>query len=302
MATDRRAHEGARIISALEQMWGAVQAKHPEVPDAVVITGTGTPKKSSQAKRATYQKLGHLAADRWVDAEREGRRPELFIAGELLDKGGAAVLETMLHEGAHALASARGILDCGKDHGRWHNKKFAELAKEMGLQPPLKAWPTIGFSEALITPATTAAYQSAIRRLETARLPFLDGGGVAQPGEEQAEEGEGEEKKGGTRAGKRGAVTCRCDPPRRMQVTPKVFERGAILCGECAAPFTPEKPEVFVPKKERGKAAADPRATDDQGEPVPSVAVPAARAAEPEAELDWEMEEPPVEPEPVLED
>ncbi|MFJ9523243.1 hypothetical protein ACIRPK_34010, partial [Kitasatospora sp. NPDC101801] len=92
MATTPKGREGARIISAMENMWAAIQARHPDVPDAVVITGSGLPNKRSKAKRAAYQKYGHLNPDRWVDAEASGRRPELFIAGELLERGGEVVL------------------------------------------------------------------------------------------------------------------------------------------------------------------------------------------------------------------
>ncbi|WP_156046190.1 hypothetical protein [Herbidospora cretacea] len=54
--------------------------------------------------------------------------PELFIAGELLALGAARVLQTMLHEAAHALAHVRGIKDTSRSGNRYHNSLFAELA------------------------------------------------------------------------------------------------------------------------------------------------------------------------------
>ena len=42
------------------------------------------------------------------------------------------MLGTLLHEAAHALADARGITDTSRQ-GRYHNKKYALLAAELGL-------------------------------------------------------------------------------------------------------------------------------------------------------------------------
>ena len=297
MTTNPKGREGARIITALETMWAAIQTRHPDVPDAVVITGSGLPSKKSKAKRSAYYKLGHLNPDRWVEAEASGRRPELFIAGELLERGGEAVLETMLHEAAHGIAVKRDIKDCSSDGLRWHNKKFAALATEVGLEPPKRAAQTIGFSDALMVPATAAAYGAAIRKLEAARLPFLEGGPVKP---EDQEEAEAEEPKKKRTSGKRYPIVCSCKPePRRMQVTPKTYgkgkKKGAILCGLCGSEFLPEDDnatEAF------DSYAAEPE-EDEAAQAVPlvvPVAVPAARVEEPpaaeEADPEWSMEEP----------
>ncbi|MQS18005.1 hypothetical protein F7Q99_39110 [Streptomyces kaniharaensis] len=293
MATNLRGREGARIITALETMWAAIQARHPHVPDAVVITGSGLPSKKSKAKRSAYQKYGHLTPDQWADPENTGRRPELFVAGELLERGGEAVLETMLHEAAHGIAVTRSIVDCSSDGLRWHNRKFAELAREVGLEPPKRAAQTYGFSDAVLLPATAAAYASAIRKLEAARLPFLEGEPSKQEDQEQAEE---EPKKKRT-SGKRYPIVCRCTPePRRMQVTPKTYgkgtKRGAILCGLCGSEFAPENDDAA---EAFDSYDDEPETTQATTEAVP-VAVPAARTEEPpsppEADSAWAGEEP----------
>ncbi|MET7621772.1 hypothetical protein ABZS64_33395, partial [Streptomyces sp. NPDC005408] len=161
--------EGTRIITALEAAWAAIQRKHPDVPDVVVVTGSGKP------RRGNYLKLGHHSPERWIDAAASGRRPELFVAGETIAMGGTQVLETMLHESAHALAFVRGrIKDTSSQGNRWHNKKFAALAQEVGLEPPKKAEPVLGFSSCSITAATVSAYAAVIRKLEAASLPHLD--------------------------------------------------------------------------------------------------------------------------------
>ncbi|MFB7677869.1 hypothetical protein ACFC26_41365 [Kitasatospora purpeofusca] len=295
MVTDTRTREGARIIAALEQLWAEIRTRHTGVPDAVLITGTGLPKAGSKAKRAVYQKLGHLHPDRWLDADREQRRAELFVAGELLDAGGEAVLETLLHEAAHGLAVRRGIRDCSSDGKRWHNREFAKLAREVGLQPPPRAAKVIGYSESLILPETTKAYAAALKRLQAARLPFLEGGAGAVGA--QAAEGEGEESGGkGGRAGKRAAVECACEPPRRFQLTAKILEEGDLICGRCEQKFAPVDPEAFPPSKRKKREPEHQEQAEAGPGPVePSgPAVPAARSGA-EAELDWQMEEPPPE-------
>ncbi|WP_069627261.1 hypothetical protein [Streptomyces niveus] len=227
--------EGTRITAALESTWAAFQKHHPDLPDVVMITGTGT--QGRNKKRPSW---GHHTADRWLDAAAGGRRAELFISGEAIAVGGQMVVETALHEAAHALAAARGIRDTSCA-GRWHNRKFAALAEELGLEPPKRAEKVIGFSEAPITAATVSRYASVIRKLDAAALARIeapDEGGD----QEQDEDGKKEGPRGGKgRAGKRLAVACECDPPRRMQVTPKLLEGGAILCGECREPFEAEE-------------------------------------------------------------
>lgn len=242
MATRQKPREGARIITELEYAWNEIRARHPEVPDVVCITGSGVQKRGRSLRR------GHHAPDRWRDAESTGRSPELFIAGELLEAGGEAVLQTMLHEAAHALGHVRGIRNTSGDGNRWHNRKFAQLARELGLEPPKRAAPTMGFSDCNITPATSAAYHLVVRRLEAAKLPFLPdplgtgaegaGAGVEPPTTRR----DGSRRTGGRRTG----VECACDPPRRMQVTPKMLQEGPVLCGLCRQEFTEPEPAAVA--------------------------------------------------------
>jgi hypothetical protein len=59
--------------------------------------------------------LGHFAGDRWQRWDG-GSLPEMFIAGEGLDRGAVGVLGTALHEAAHGAAVVRGIQDSSS---RW---------------------------------------------------------------------------------------------------------------------------------------------------------------------------------------
>ena len=133
-AGEKAREHGSRIITALEQAWAAIRARHPEVPDVVIVTGAGSNQKGLPEG---YRLRGHHWPERWVTDPAEQRRmPELFVAGELLAAGGRAVLEVMLHEAAHALAVVRGIRDTSAEGNRYHNKRFVALATEMGLPGP----------------------------------------------------------------------------------------------------------------------------------------------------------------------
>ncbi|MFF9128436.1 hypothetical protein ACF09J_35220 [Streptomyces sp. NPDC014889] len=230
--------EGTRIITALESTWGAIQKHHPDVPDVVIVTGTG------RGRRKNSLTWGHHTVDRWLDAAAAGRKAELFVSGEAIAKGGEMVVETMLHEAAHALAAVRGIRDTSCA-GRWHNRKYAALARELGLEPPKKAAKVIGFSEALITAATVGRYAAQIRRLNAATLARIEApeDDEGQQPEPQSEDNPGP-RGGRGRAGKRLAVECGCTPPRRMQVSPKFLEDGSVLCGKCREEFQQSEPEL----------------------------------------------------------
>ena len=259
---DEAAREyGSQIITALEQAWAAIRDQHPEVPDVVIVTGAGSNQKGLPKG---YALRGHHWPGRWVTDPAEPRMPELFMAGELLAAGGRAVLEVMLHEAAHALAVVRGIKDTSAEGNRYHNKRFVALAVEMGLRGPDRPEKVIGWSDCRITDETAAAYADVISAIDTARLPFLPGGPfVTSGGEggqgggedgEDGEDGQGEDKPK-KRGGRRVAVECACQPPRKLHMTPKQIEDGPVICGVCQAPF--ELPEPGRDEaRNRGRAPA----------------------------------------------
>jgi hypothetical protein len=240
-AAGKQAREyGSRIITALERAWAAIRARHPEIPDVVIVTGAGSHQKGTPEG---YRLRGHHWPERWVTDPAERRVPELFTAGELLGAGGRAVLEVMLHEGSHALGVVRGIKDTSAEGNRYHNKRFVALATEMGLRGPDRPEKVIGWSDCRITDETAAAYADIISAIDIARLPFLPDGplgtgdGEDGPGGgESGEDGQGEDKPK-KRGGRRVAVECACQPPRKLHMTPKQIEDGPVICGICGEPF-----------------------------------------------------------------
>ncbi|MBG0819040.1 hypothetical protein [Planomonospora sp. ID82291] len=239
---------GSRIITALEATWKAVQERHPEIPDVVMITGPSAQRGGDM--------WGYHWPDRWKFADGSGRAPELFIAGELFGHGGQRTLATLLHEAAHALGTVRGIKNTSRDGNRYHNGKFAELARELGLTPPDKPSKAHGYAHCELGDATAAAYAETITALDAAAVAYLVDRAevvVSETGEDGAEDGTagtGEDEGGAKkkrRAGQRHAVECMCSPPRRIQLTPKAMETGPVICGLCGEPF-----EVPDPIEDQG--------------------------------------------------
>ena len=152
----------------------------------------------------------------------------------------------MLHEAAHALATRRGIKDTSAAGNRYHNKRFAALAAELGLRGPNTPDKITGWSNC--TPHRSGRYCRLRQRRRSDQhgpAPFLvdlttpagPGGGGEE--EDQGDDGPGKPAK---RGGRRAALECACQPePQRIQLTPKQIEDGPIMsvCGLCGVPFEP---------------------------------------------------------------
>lgn len=230
---------GSTIVQALERAWEDIRSNHPEVKPVTIITGSAL----------TNGAWGHHWPDRWAEAEAQGRTPELFVAGELFGLGAKFVLQVMLHEAAHNLAYARDIKDTSRQ-GRYHNRKFAELATEMGMTPPEAPHKVHGFHQTSITEETEARYFSTLVELETSIKFALPDLGITPDTKEENEEGRPtiapetgvkRRRRGDSdtskRAGRRIGMSCACTPPRKIQITPRQMEVGPIICGVCKIEF-----------------------------------------------------------------
>lgn len=203
------------LIAALEQAWAQIRRQHPEVPQVVLITGSGSD------SRRNMLRLGHFAASRWQTGDESDGLDEIFVGGEGLARGARDVLATQLHEAAHALARVRGIKDTSRQ-GRYHNTRFKALAEELGLR--IDKHPTIGWSTTTLPDETAQRYASTIAQLEHAITIY------------RRHEGSGGEEK--TR--KPSPPPCVCGCGRRIRVAPAVLAIAPIVCGRCEEPFEPE--------------------------------------------------------------
>jgi hypothetical protein len=133
------------LLAALEHTWQTIRTRHPDVPEAVLVVASG-----SAGKRLN---LGHFAPHRWQVAGAD--RHEVLVGGEGLQRGPLDVLGTLLHEAAHGLAQARGIADTSRS-GRYHNRRYATLARELGLD--VSTVKPIGWSATTVPEQTAAGY------------------------------------------------------------------------------------------------------------------------------------------------
>jgi hypothetical protein len=198
---------GSPLVAAVESAWHAIQRRHPELPDVLVRTG---PSRSAH---------GHYHHDLW--AAPNGRTPELFVAGQRFADGAEKTFNTILHEGTHGLAAATGVKDTSRG-GRYHNRRFVEVAERLGMVYQLgKPSPGIGYSAVVMTAETRRRYAPAIERLDKAirhhleRVPTTGGAG--------------------SRLLK---ATCGCT--RIIRASAAVLAGAPIVCSSCRAPFTAE--------------------------------------------------------------
>jgi hypothetical protein len=204
---------GSTLVAALEQVWAAIRWQHPEVPRAMLVVASGG--------MGSRLKWGHFAAGRWQVAD--AACPEVLVSGEGLDRPAREVLGTLLHEAAHGLAHTRRVADTSRG-GRYHNRRFKQLAEELGLQ--VAEVNPIGWSRTTV-PDPTAARYAAVLGLLAERL-------VAWRRREQ--------HAGAAGGGSRNLLACACACPRRIRVAPATLAAVAIVCDACGAAFTPDQP------------------------------------------------------------
>lgn len=216
------------VLTAIEKAWSAMRRHHRGLPPVALITASGEGKAR-----------GHFWAGQWT-TKTGGARHEVMIAGEILAEGGISVMRTLLHEGAHALAHAREVQDVSRG-GRWHNKKFKEIAEEMGLVvEPHKA---IGHITTDLTPEAKDRWAEVIAGIDRAivlsrRSPPSSSGGGAGGGSAGGGDGDGDGNEGTEKVrGKRVTASCGCTPGRKISVAAGVFELGPIACGVCLRVF-----------------------------------------------------------------
>lgn len=207
---------GLVMAESLNRAWKAIQERHPEVPDSVMTV----------AVSHKGNVLGHFGKDFWEDVAQKDdagkflRHHEVLIAADHLQRGPADVLETCLHEAAHALNAARG--QKGTTGRGYHNGLFKAAAEELGLVVTKQG--RIGFAHTELSDDTAKAYDAVIDDLAIAikatRVPPL------------------------VEAKKRTApirATCSCG--RGIRISRTVLEAGPIVCGLCDTPFKSDAAE-----------------------------------------------------------
>jgi hypothetical protein len=210
----------SRLVAALEHAWAAIRSHHPDVPEVVIVVASGSDPRSRRLN------LGHFAAGRWqlTSPDAPSDRAEVLVSGEGLQRGPVDVLGTLLHEAAHGLASVRTISDTSRQ-GRYHNRRYATLARELGLE--VAHVQPIGWSATSVPDPTAARYAKTLTELTEALVLW-------RRAEQASPAGPGQS---------RNALACSCACGRRIRVARSVLELAPILCAGCAQPFQPEDDE-----------------------------------------------------------
>lgn len=248
---------GSKVIAALEALWTAFQKRVADLPDVVIITGTG----------AAGGEWGHTWHESWevgsigvelehgakVEVNERTKMTEVSISGERLACGAKLTAQTLLHEAVHVLARVRGIKDTSRQC-RYHNKKFVEIARELGLDYPHSAPDkTIGFSAVEWTEEGYNLYLAEIADLAEAINLYLPLTGlfalaVSLGTISGGDGGEGKpvvpptipKRPRRTTGPSRNlsVATCSCEEPRKMRMAPKTLEKAPVICGACGEHFT----------------------------------------------------------------
>ena len=213
--THTSAPEGAASLLAapLEHTWQAIRSRHPQVPEAVLVVASG-----AEGKRLN---LGHFAPHRWQVQGAD--RHEVLIGSEGLQRGPVDVLDTLLHEAAHGLAQARGVQDTSRQ-GRYHNRRYATLASELGLE--VASVQPIGWSATTVPDTTAAAYAGQLEDLAAALVLWRR-----------------HEHRSGPGGRSRNLLAASCGCGRRIRVAKTTLVEAPILCGACDQHFQPADPD-----------------------------------------------------------
>jgi hypothetical protein len=201
------------LVAALEHTWQTIRTHHPDVPDAVLVVASG-----AEGKRLN---LGHFAPHRWQVNGSD--RHEVLVGGEGLQRGPVEVLGTLLHEAAHGLAQARSIQDTSRG-GRYHNRRYATLARELGLE--VTQVKPIGWSATTVPEHTADAYASQLAQLQAALVLWRR-----------------QEHRLGTGPRSRNLLAATCSCGRRIRVAKAILAEAPILCTACQQPFQPADPD-----------------------------------------------------------
>lgn len=209
------------LTAVFESAWLAIGRRHRELPERVAFTIA----TAVRGRRVT--RWGHWAPGTWK--KKDGKLVgEVFVAAERLEAGAATVMETIIHEAAHALVSARGVTDTS-NRGRYHNKRYKAFAEALGLE--VTRHRAYAWAVTRLPDATARVYEEEIAAIDSALTAYRKGAPSAGREDRVA--------KPAAKPRNRWVFGCACSPPREVIMTEANSNRGSVLCGICGATFRP---------------------------------------------------------------
>jgi hypothetical protein len=163
------------LLIALDGIYEDLRRDYPELPRALITVEEPHPAVSI---RIACWRHGRIVTAAGVF---EGRiafiypSPHRDVPRVLFTGSPAKVLGVLVHEAAHALATARGIKDTSRS-GTWHNERYRDLAAELGLDVARNK--SRGWADTTCPAPLLAKYERWLLRLEAA-LPEKAEGGTA---------------------------------------------------------------------------------------------------------------------------
>lgn len=209
------------LVDALARLWAAIRVLHPGVPEVVILP----------APAARERVLGHFSPLRW---QRRGSvLHEVVVSAEYLSRHPREILGTVLREAAHALNAARGVKDASAT-SQYHNAHFRNAAAELGLD--VEQVPNYGWAQTSCSAETARRYTAELQALTDALAHRRSAWSAAKKapgaGAEGEDEGEGGEKKAGSRHVK---ATCGCG--HIIRASRSVLATGHVRCAACGDNF-----------------------------------------------------------------
>jgi DnaJ domain len=199
----------SRLLAVLEEVWTAIRRHHGQVPPVVIIIASGTSSRQP--------KWGHYASGRWYASDV--KHAEVMISGEGLARTPREVLATLLHEAAHALAAARGITGTSRQ-GRYHNKKYAALATELGLD--VTETPSFGWTVTTVPDPTAERYDSQLAALKDAMTMWRNAEHIPAASGRSTN-----------------LIAAQCSCGRKIRVAASTLDEAPIICQACDGYFKP---------------------------------------------------------------
>lgn len=216
-------HTGVALMAALARMWTKIRSFHPGVPGVVLL--------AAPSPHGHFDVLGHFSALRWRVRRDGGRLHEVVVVAEHLNRSPEDVLETLLHEAAHAINFEQGVHDCSAS--QYHNTHFREAAEGLGLG--VQRVPHYGYALTTLPRDTALPYAAEIASLDAvlvhrARRQILLPLTPPAGGDASGDDGSGA---GG--ANRMRKAVCGCG--HIIRVSRKTIASTTIRCDTCNEPF-----------------------------------------------------------------
>jgi hypothetical protein len=168
--------------------------------------------------------VGPLRPTRWQVAG--ANRPEVLVSGEGLKRGAREVLATLVHEAAHGMADTRGVKDTSRQ-GRHHNRYYARLTAELGLQVAYND--KTGWSQTTVPDTLADLYATQLADLDAA-LTLWRRAEQQTPGS----------------TGSRNLLACTCGCGRKLRVSRATLEQARSSATPARSPSNPRTPPLTL--------------------------------------------------------